>query len=466
MSTLWHTMQWDWRMLFRGGLGAPVLLLALALSALAAWNGLQAAQAWRAQIDAAQVQHAKDAGELQDRIASGDAASALAYNARALVALPPAPLVDVAVGRSDLDPRIAKVGAMQQQRNLFGNYQIDNPLVLAMGRFDLAFLVQALLPLLIIVLGYGLLAEERERGLDRVLAVQGVQPRRLLAARLLVRSALVVVPVLAAVAILHVGGGVEAVASPQRVARLGLALLLILGYAAFWWALVAWIGTWRLRDGQTLLALLASWVLLALAVPALVGLLSREAHPPPSRFELIASARAQEIAGQLRSEALLGEYTHEHPDLDAAASADLPAWARNSFLSARAVDETTAPIVARFDDALASQQASVERWQYLSPTLLLQRGLVAAAGTDESRNAAFVAQARGFFLDYRERVGRMMLAGEKLDAQSLQGLPQFAFSEPSLQAAWQRARWPLLWLWALSAVLLLLAFRRVGRDRS
>ncbi|WP_149194448.1 ABC transporter permease [Luteimonas suaedae] len=51
--------------------------------------------------------------------------------------------------------------------------------------FDLAFVVQTLLPLLIIALGYGLLADERERGLDRILAVQQVAPGWLLAGRLL-----------------------------------------------------------------------------------------------------------------------------------------------------------------------------------------------------------------------------------------------------------------------------------------
>ena len=462
MTALWRTMLWDWRLLFRQRIGPVAVALTLALSLLAAWNGLQFAGQWRAQADAAASAATEARTRLLADIAAGDSWAALPFSAEGAIVLPPALLADVASGRGDLDPRAATATTFKKQHELFRHYEIDSPLALALGRFDLAFVVQTLLPLLVIALGYGLFAEERERGLDRVLAVQQVPPRRLLAARLLARSALVVVPLLA-VGLLSQALGAQAVDSPQRTLRLAWALALVLGYVAFWWALAAWIGTWRLREGQTLLALLAAWVLLVLALPALAGLASRELHPPPSRFELIAAARSQEIAGSRRSEALLGEYAHDHPDLDPAAGADLPGWARGVFLTSRMVDGAVAPVANRFDAALAAQRALVERWQFATPALMLQRGLVAAAGTDERRRGAFLAQARGYFREFRERTGRMMLGGEKLDAQRLDALPRFAFVEPAASGVWRAVRWPLLVLWALSAVLLSIAFRRAGR---
>lgn len=463
MKAVWTAMGWDWRLLHRSGIAMFLVAIMFVAATLAAWSGLHSAAAWRDQINVARASSAQARDELIAKIAAGkDPYAALPYRAKALIALPPAPLADLAAGRGDLDPRTAEASAFGQAHALFRNYEVASPLALSLGRFDLAFVVQVLLPLLIVVLGYGLFAEEREQGLDRVLAVQEVSSRRLLLSRVLARASLLLVPLLAVVLAAHLVG-TGAVGTPiQRMPRILLSLVLILGYAAFWWGLVAWIGTWRLRAAQTLLALLAAWVLLVLVVPALVGLLARDAHRPPSRFELIAAARSQEIAGLQRSQALLGQYAHDHPDMDAAAQTNMPAWARNTFLASRSVDAAVAPVLARFDRALLAQQALVQRWQYASPALIVQRGLMAAAGTDERRQRAFQEQALAFFGDYREHTGKMIVKGIFLDSKNVAALPRFAFKEPAAAIAWRELALPVAILWLLSVALFVMAFRRVA----
>jgi len=436
-------------------MGLAAVVAAALFSALAAWNGIRFSDEWQQQVSAAQFEAAHHLERQQGEIAAGNTLVTL-FSIRDAIILPPAPLTALATGRADLDPRTTTTTTNTRQHTLFRDYEIESPLALALGRFDLAFVIQTLLPLLIIALGYGIVAEERERGLDRILVVQQVSPRRNLSARLLARALLVVVPLLAV--LIPLCGGFNAYT--------GWALGLILGYLAFWWALVAWVGTWKLREGQTLLVLLSAWGLLVLALPALSGLLARELHPPPSRFELIAAARAQEIDSLKQSQALLDEYTHDHPELDPAASADIPAWHRSYFLMARRVDAAVAPVVQSFDNALNAQQAAVERWQYTTPALIVQRGLTALAGTDEYRRAAFIQQARAHHLAFREQTGRMMLAGERLDAANFAALPRFSFSEPGLHTLNQRLRPPVLVLWALSGLGLGLAFWRVERSLS
>ena len=97
---------------------------------------------------------------------------------------------------------------------------------------------------------------------------------------------------------------------------------------------------------------------------------------------------------------------------------------------------------------------------------MLQRGLMSVAGSDEHRRAAFTAQARAHLVDFRERTGKMMLAGQKLDATQLDALHGFTFVEPPAGQVWQRICLPLLVLWSLSALLLLLAFVRLARCKS
>jgi len=453
MTRFLNTMLWDWRILWRQRLAPLALVLTLLLGMLAAWNGLSFSRAWQQQVEAAQNDARQGHARQLAAIAQGQDRVTL-FNMWDAIILPPAPLAALAAGRADLDPRTTLAGTSVKQHELFRHYEIDSPLALMLGRFDLAFVIQTLLPLLVIALGYGILAEERERGLDRVLAVQQVSPGRCLLARVLARALLIVVPLLVIVAVIFWH-------EPAPAQRAGWAALLILGYLAFWWALVAWIGTWRLREGPTLLVLLSAWALLVLALPALAGLLARELHPPPSRFELIAAARAEQMDSLKRAQALFEEYTHDHPELDPAASADLPSYYRSYYLSAQRIDDAVAPVVAGFDQALAAQQAAVSRWQFSTPALLLQRGLMTVAGTDEFRRHAFIQQARAHQAIFRERTGQMMLHGERMNADNLAALPRFSFNEPGLDDIRARLRNPLLVMWLLVAAGSGLAWWRV-----
>jgi len=458
MNSFYTTMVWDWRMLWRQKIGPLALLLTLLLGSLAAWNGRVFSGHWQQQAEAAYAEAEQGQARQLAAIASGNDRVTL-FNMWDAIVLPPAPLAALASGRADLDPRTTLAGTSVKQHELFRHYEIDSPLALMLGRFDLAFMIQTLLPLLVIALGYGILAEERERGLDRVLAVQQVPPGRCLIARILARALLVLAPLLVSVCVIFWS-------EPASASHITLASLLILGYLAFWWALVAWVGTWRLREGQTLLALLSAWALLVLALPALAGLLAREMHPPPSRFELIAAARAEQINSLKRAEALFEEYTHDHPELDPAASADLPSYYRSYYLAAQRIDEAVAPVVQGFDQALAAQQAAVSRWQFTTPALLLQRGLMAVAGTDEYRRHAFMEQARAHQIAFRARTGQMMLTGERMTADTLAALPRFSFNEPGLDALQQRLCLPLLVLWLLAGAGFGLALWRLGRSQN
>jgi ABC-2 type transport system permease protein len=76
--------------------------------------------------------------------------------------LPPSPLAALAIGQSDLLPYYFKV-TTDARETMLAAFEIENPHRLLTGRFDLAFVVVYLYPLLILALTYNLLSSERSR---------------------------------------------------------------------------------------------------------------------------------------------------------------------------------------------------------------------------------------------------------------------------------------------------------------
>jgi ABC-2 type transport system permease protein len=77
--------------------------------------------------------------------------------------MPPAPLAPLAIGQSDLLPYYYKI-SLRSRDTMLGNDEIENPVHLLSGRFDLAFVTIYLYPLVILALSYNLISAEKEDG--------------------------------------------------------------------------------------------------------------------------------------------------------------------------------------------------------------------------------------------------------------------------------------------------------------
>ena len=102
---------------------------------------------------------------------------------------PPVPLAALAVGQSDLLPYYYDVSIYTNESTFQQNGEVENPLNLMVGRFDLAFVVIYLLPLLVLALSYNVLSEEREQGTLALTLSQPVSARSVVAAKLWFRAA-------------------------------------------------------------------------------------------------------------------------------------------------------------------------------------------------------------------------------------------------------------------------------------
>jgi|GEM_PF-4492560 len=443
-------MVWDWKMLWRSGLTRRVLLAWLITLVAAMAFGYARAQIYQAAANSAVSDFAAKQTTLEKDILANTPFARMPLSANGSLVIPIPPLIDIVAGRSDLEPINAEVNMWTLTHLMFMNYQIDSPTVLAAGAFDLGFAILYLLPLLIIVLGYSTLTSERASGMEKVLQTQAIDLTRLLFARLLARGLLITAPLLVALLTMYFISTVDA---PERGARLLSVAAMTITYSAFWLSVTAWISARAATDIRALQLLCVIWVSLSLLAPALVAAAGRTLYAPPSRFDLLATARRTEIDATLQRDQLLGAYAHEHPNLSVAGSGSAPAWQKGVIVVTNTVNERLEPLRERFREQLATQQQLTEQLQYVSPVIVLQRVMTALAGTDETRYLDMRRQAAEFLLSLRHGIEQLAMADQELTVENLRALPRFELVPQTLHATGFRVLRALLVIGVMSTAI-------------
>ncbi|MBM4440592.1 MAG: DUF3526 domain-containing protein [Candidatus Rokubacteria bacterium] len=402
LSTGRHLLAAEWRLVRRDRAFWAALALLVAGLAAASVSGA----VW---LRGQEVQVAEATGPTHDR--ETDAA-----RGRQWVALPPTALAMLSVGHSDVHATSLRLSVGTPDAMTLGA-PIGNPVARVLGRFDVAFVIVVLAPLIVIAVTFDVLAADREAGRLALAVAGGRSIGGLLVARLGLRAGLLVacavaVPVAAVVARAGVPSG--------DVPLLVLWALVVMAYLGSWAAVGALANARGARSATSLVALVAGWAVVVLAAPALLGLVARTVHPTPSRPALVV--------------AMWGAVTPE----------DVPGF----YAGLRREDDALPTLVASFEEEVARQQDMAARWRFVSPAAVARDAFDAIAGTGLDRHRAFVAQ-----------VHRYRSASQR------GGAPAFAFAEPPASATVGRV---LAGLAALIAggVVVALATARLGRRAS
>ena len=338
-----------------------------------------------------------------------------------------------------------------------------------LGELSPAFIVQLLLPLLVIVLGHRLVAEDRESGRLRLLLAQGVAPRTLLFGKtlgLLAASA----PFLALAALATLP-----VLSASTLPRLALIALAAALHTAGWIAFTLWISSRLPTATRALAVLVACWIAQGIVIPRAAAALAAATYPLPSSSEFNARLAADTRAlgdshnpndptfAQLRAETLARYGVTRVEDLPVNYGA---------IVMARG-EELSAAVFARHYDELAAlmhrQEDLVRGAALLAPGLGLCAVSAAAAGTDlgaqlkfhrdaEAHRFAFVQKLNQLHRDEIRFVGDR---DQRLGSATWSAFPDFHAVAPSLRDALRDSgpAWLALLLWAAAPLTALLRAR-------
>ena len=262
------------------------------------------------------------------------------------------------------------------------------------GRLTPAFVLQVLAPLLLVFLGFALVARERESGTLRQLRLHGAGAGRILAGKglaLALVAGIALLPALAALALL-------VLRSPGE---LGAAALVAGAYTLYllaWVALITAVSALARSGRGALITLVAAWAFIAVLAPRGAAELAGHLVPLPTRAEtdLLIQAELRRIGDSHNAddpffnsfrERLLAEHGVQRIE-------DLP------FNYRGALSLEGEALTSRLFDTHAQRMADIQRGQravvtaaaVLSPAIAVRRISMAGAGTDLEQHLRFLQQ--------------------------------------------------------------------------
>jgi len=426
MNATFTIIRMEGRRVLRGRWLLPLWLLFLALCAWAAWNGAAWVEGRQATLtlilEDERTTHATRRTQLAEQVTPdnksryGGALYATAMSLRAT--LPPGELALLTVGQAEGYPMAATIFPFVASNTIFDRHTagMENPAVLAAGRFDLAFVIVWLLPLLVLAGSFDLFSAERERGMAPWLLSQPIAPARLLAAKAAARALLLALP-LAAIVVATLTFASEAGAAALLQAG-GLVLL----YALFWLVLALLVNLVARNAAQAALGCLAAWLALVVLLPALALGVADLAAPAVSQAERANALRA--MAMQARAELRSAVVPDRVP------APNIPDGLRRRALEVergeRLIQEALKPYRAQQSRRLAWEDGL----RVVSPAIALQHALEGLAGSDAGRALRFQDQAHGFLLEVRRLVQRYLDQDRLLTVADYdRGLPRFMLHE-------------------------------------
>lgn len=457
---LTRIMRHEWRLLVADRTLWVIAPLFALLIGYGVYNGLSWVRFQRATLDAAQEEErarfAKAKAEVAAIEQGGKPSSAFANPRLPSVAagrsgpryalLPPAPLAALSVGQSDLYPFYFKV-TTQSKQTFTTNDEIENPTNLLAGRFDLAFVIIYLYPLLILALSYNLLSVEREQGTLQMLMSQPVSLRTFATGKIGLRALVVL---LLAVFFSLAGfllGGVSFSAEGVWL-RLLLWVGIVAGYGAFWFALSIAVNAFGKSSATNALALAGFWLVFVLLIPSLLNVAVTTIYPVPSRVEMVQATRRASAEATARGSQLLAKYLEDHPELTAGKEADPNDFATRTLVIQSETERLIQPALEHFDRQVLGQQSLVDRFRFLSPAIVTQAALNDIAGAGLARYQHFLHLVDAFHQSWRAHFTPRILQKAQLIAEDYDRFPVFQFHEESLAAVARRALMGWLGLFA------------------
>jgi ABC-2 type transport system permease protein len=356
----------------------------------------------------------------------------------------------------------------------------QSSVLLRFGLLTPAFVLQTLVPLLIIFLAFGSIARERENGQWRMILAQGVGPIQILSGKLASHAVVALIlasPALVALAVIAL------LVETERIQ----AVFMILGYGIY---LLSWVGLAVLvsaavpKARDALIALVGLWIISVILLPRMLPDIASTLIPLPTRIEV-------DVAVHKDLAAIGDSHNPDDPYFEAFRAKTLAAYGvkrvenlpvNYAGLLMQEGERLTSELFARAMqaefDLQESQSGVVDNFSLLSPVIALRQMSMALAGTDRERHQQFLLEAETYRYALIQALNRLHTEqvkyqndrDQRISHMHWQDLPRFAFPPPDISLVLKRRVLPALvvlgsWFVLIGLAMLMLARRleKAGR---
>ncbi len=337
-----------------------------------------------------------------------------------------------------------------------------------LGELSPGFLVEAVLALMIVIIGHGVMAAEIESGRVRLLRAQLGQRSKVLWSAKALGLWIGISPFVVVAAVLPM---LLAFSDEQAVlSRVGLLLGCIFGYSVLWVLLVTAISALSRTTQQALALGMCLWLASSVIFPRVASGVAAAWHPLPDKSEF--NARLAEELGKLGDshnandpafvtlkEETLRKYGVSRVE-------DLP-FNYKGLVMAEGEEQSArvfAQELAKIEDVQSSQAAFLEVAAWLSPALALREITSRLCGTDAAGQRRFIREAEAYRFSLIQQLNHMQrdhtaYAGknvQRISSDHFDEIADFQPTPPSLSTALAGSvgNWSALCMWGLLAITL------------
>jgi ABC-2 type transport system permease protein len=220
--------------------------------------------------------------------------------------------------------------------------------------------------------------------------------------------------------------------------RFGFWIISTILYSSFWFALAVLVNVYGNNSATNGTVLAGIWLVLVVIVPTLVSLVASTVYPAPSRMELTIAAREAQTTAEKNFMSKLDEYYYDHLEFVPEGDKKAMDFLTLAQANANSIEKAVRPLYDDFQLQLNRQEGLVQRFQFLSPAIMMQLALNEISGTSADRYEHFLNQVYVFHTEWKEYFSTKFLQRYPLKPADYDNFPEFSFEEEAFGAMVQR----------------------------
>lgn len=383
----------------------------------------------------------------------------------------------------------------------------DNPMLMLLGQFDIAFVTLYIYPLIILVLSFNMLTADRDAGILALMLSQPIKLRTIILGKVMIRALIVFsigvfLPVIVTCVIgtLAYPGG----QSYRIFWQAGLWVLAALIYGCFWFALVLLINTAGRITAASGVISAACWILVVVLTPALINLSLQYFLLASSTFQFVTAERdaslqlnsqidaaSAELNQQIRERypvtagdrlaqerfdrayfgepvqmvngsELMADFIKNRPAWSVAVTTDQKFRALSEIRQLR-MEQQLAKVLAETEQRRQQRESAMKMLRVVSPTLLFQSALNETTGAGNDKYKSFLTQLDGYIRERERFFSQKILQRENIYATEVDHLPPFDYRAEPISEVMKRILTSLIAIVTATLGLLWLALRSLQR---